>query len=185
MKIRSWLKSIIYRLRSEVSTEGLIKLGLTVGRNFNRQEKCIIDQSHCWLINIGDNVTLAPNVHILAHDASTWSALGYTKIAPVIIGNNVFVGAGTIILPGVTIGDNTIIGSGSVVTKDIPGNSVAVGCPTKVISSHDDYIEKNRKLLEVSPKYDKSYTLRNRNITTSMKQEMKKSLLENKIGFVE
>ena len=164
MKIRNWLKSIVYRLRSEVSTKDLIKFGLTIGKNFNRQEKCIIDQSHCWLIKIGDNVTLAPHVHILAHDASTWSAIGYTKIAPVIIGNNVFVGAGAIILPGVTIGDNTIIGSGSVVTQDIPGNSVSAGCPSKVISSYDEYVEKNRKLLEVSPKYDKSHTLRNREL---------------------
>lgn len=54
------------RLRSEISTEDLIKLGLTVGKNFSRQEKTLIDQSHCWLITIGDNATQAPRVHILA-----------------------------------------------------------------------------------------------------------------------
>ena len=86
------LRSILYRLRGEVSTEDLIKIGLKVGKNFRRNEHCIIDQSHCWLITIGDNVTLAPNVHILAHDASMWADTGYTRIAPVNIGNNVFIG---------------------------------------------------------------------------------------------
>lgn len=185
MKIKRFLKSFVYRFRSEVSTEDLIKLGLTVGEKFNRQEKCIIDQSHCWLISIGNNVTLAPRVHILAHDASTWQALGYTKIAPVKIGNNVFVGAGTIILPGVTIGDNTIIGAGSVVTRDIPSNSVAIGSPSKIIGTYEEYIEKSRKLFEISPKYDESYTLRNKNITSDLKEEMKKALEKTKIGFVE
>lgn len=54
------------RIRSEISTEDLISLGLKVGKNFSRQEKTLIDQSHCWLITIGDDVTLAPRVHILA-----------------------------------------------------------------------------------------------------------------------
>ena len=80
--------------------------------------------SHCWLISIGDNVTLAPYSQILAHDASTYNFIKYTKISDVTIGNNVFIGAGAIILPNVKIGDNVIIGAGSVVTKDIPNNSV-------------------------------------------------------------
>ncbi len=60
-------------------------------------------------------------------------ALAYQKNLPVVIGNNVWLGAGVIILPGVTIGDNTIIGAGSVVTKDIPAGVVAVGNPCKVM----------------------------------------------------
>ena len=59
---------------------------------------------------------------------------------PVTIGNNVWIGAGSVILPGVTIGDNTVIGAGSVVTKDIPANVVAVGNPCRVmreIGAHD------------------------------------------------
>lgn len=60
------------------------------------------------------------------------------------IGSNVFVGAGSIILPGVTIGDRVVIGAGSVVTKDIPDNSVAVGNPAKVICSHDRYMQNKR-----------------------------------------
>ncbi len=69
-------------------------------------------------------MTLAPRVHILAHDASTKIFLDYTKISNVKIGNNVFIGAGAIILPGSIIEDNVIIGAGSIVSKRIPANSV-------------------------------------------------------------
>ena len=68
--------------------------GLKIGKDHNIQEECIIDVSHAFLIEIGDSVTLAPRVHILAHDASTKRILGYTRIAPVSIGSNVFIGAG-------------------------------------------------------------------------------------------
>ena len=75
--------------------------------------ECIIDPGHCWLISVGDRVTLAPRVHILAHDASLKETLGYTKIGRVKIGNDVFIGANTTILPGVTIGDKVVIGANS------------------------------------------------------------------------
>ena len=69
---------------------------------------------------------------------------------PIHIGKNCWLGAGVIVLPGVTIGDNTVIGAGSVVTKDIPANVVAVGNPCKVlreINEHDkEYYYKDRKI---------------------------------------
>lgn len=133
------------RLRSEISTEDLIALGLTVGKNFSRQEKTLIDQSHCWLITIGDDVTLAPRVHILAHDASTKKALGYTRIGVVNIGNNVFIGASSTILPGISIGNNVVIGANSVVSRDIPDDSVAIGNPAKVICTYDEFVSRKRK----------------------------------------
>ena len=60
-----------------------------------------------------------------------------TRTAPVIIGNNVWIGGGAIILPGVTIGDNVVIGAGSVVTKDIPSNTIAYGSPCQVIRDNE------------------------------------------------
>lgn len=154
------------RLRSEISTEDLIALGLTVGKNFSRQEKTLIDQSHCWLITIGDDVTLAPRVHILAHDASTKKALGYTRIGVVNIGNNV------------------VIGANSVVSRDIPDNSVAIGNPAKVICTYDEFVSRKKKELENNPCFDESYTLRNPNISEDMKKEMKEKLEKSKIGYV-
>lgn len=185
MGIKSFIRSKVMRIRSEISTEDLIKLGLEVGKNFNRQEKTLIDQSHCWLIKIGDDATLAPRVHILAHDASTKTALGHTRIAPVSIGNNVFVGAGSIILPGVDIGNNVVIGAGSVVNKSIPENSVAVGNPAKVICAYDEYIKRKRQEMENSPVFDEKYTLRNENFSEKMKQEMKDAIAKNGVAYVE
>ena len=120
----SILKEFVYRLRGEYTTEKLIKMGLKVGKNFKRLNGVMLDPAHCWLITIGDNVTMAPRVHILAHDASTKQFLNYTKIGRVNIGNNVFIGAESVVLPNVTIGDNVVIGANSTVTKNIPSNSV-------------------------------------------------------------
>jgi len=167
-----------------IDVEKLIKNGLTVGKNFNFRADCIIDPSHCFLITIGDNVTFAPRVHILAHDASTKRYLGYTKIGLVNIGSNVFIGAGAVVLPNVTIGDNCIIGTSSVVTKNIPENSIAVGNPAQVISSYDEYMEKNKLLLDKRPKYDSKWTVNNKEFNYEMKAKMKKDL-ESGIGFVE
>ena len=89
-------------------------------------------------------MTLAPRVHILAHDASTYVFFGKTRAANVTIGNDVFVGASSIILPGVHIGNRVIIGAGSIVKHDIPDNSVAVGNPAKVVCSVDDYLAKEQ-----------------------------------------
>lgn len=155
----------------------LKKWGLTVGKNLNVQNYSSIDISHCWLISIGDNFTLAPYSQILAHDASTYNFIKYTKISDVTIGNNVFIGAGAIILPNVKIGDNVIIGAGSVVTKDIPNNSVCAGIPCKKISDLDEYLE---KVLE-KDKYDASYHWNN--ITKNKKMKMKEEL-NGKIGLI-
>ncbi len=176
------LKSFIRFLRGEVSTKKLVRRGLKVGENFNRQGHCIIDPPHCWLIKIGNNVTLATGVYILAHDASTKNFLGYTKIGNVIIGDNVFVGAYSIILPNVVIGNNVIIGSGSIVTKNIPDNVVVAGNPAKVISTIDEYKNKMKALMNNDNTFENDYTLSGK-ITKEKKQEMKDKI-NNKVGFV-
>ena len=139
------VRKILEYLRGEPQHLGkLLKRGLQIGKDFKRMGGVIIDPSHCYHITIGDNVTLAPRVHILAHDTSTYVFFGKTRAANVTIGNDVFVGASSIILPGVHIGNRVIIGAGSIVTKDIPDNSVAVGNPAKVICSVDDYLAKEK-----------------------------------------
>lgn len=145
--------------------------------------ECIIDPGHCWLIEIGDRVTLAPRVHILAHDASSKRPLGYTALGRVKIGNDVFVGAGTIILPGVEIGDRVVIGAGSVVSKSLPANSVVVGNPARVIGSYEDYVAKRKTQMQTKPCYDYSYTINQ--ITPEKKEQMIKDIKENGCGFVQ
>lgn len=104
-----------------------------------------LDPSHCFLIEIGDNCTLAPNVRIMAHDASMKKIMGVARVGRVIIHNNCFLGDSTIVLPGVSIGPNSIIGAGSVVSRNIPPDSVAVGNPAQVIMPIADFISKHEK----------------------------------------
>jgi maltose O-acetyltransferase len=178
-----WIKILMRRLlRLETSINKLKKIGLKMGNNCSIQPGCILDPDHCWLISIGDDVTLAPRVHIVAHDASTKRHIGYTKIGLVEIGNKVFIGANSVVLPNVKIGDNVIIGANSVVTKDIPSNTVALGNPARVICSISEYIEKNRELMHKRPVYDESYSVR-KDITNEQKQRMVK-VLKDGIGYV-
>ncbi len=179
---KNYIKRILYK---EPNMPKLIKRGLIVGQKFKMMGECIIDPSHCWHIKIGNNVTLAPRVHILAHDASTGLFLKYTRFANVSIGNNVFIGAGSIILPGVEIGDNVIIGAGSIVSKNIPSNSVAAGNPAKVIKPIDEHLAKEKENIEKNRIFTADYTLRNKNFNATMQQEMINYCKINKYGYVE
>lgn len=181
-KIKEFFRKFIFRLRANQTTSDLIKQGLKVGSNFSRMHDVIIDPSHAWLISIGNDVTLAPRVHILAHDASTFKYLGYTKIGKVKIGNNVFIGADSVILPNVSIGDNCVIGAHSTVSRNIPSNMVAAGCPAKPICSIEDFISRNNNLMRTRPTYGEDYTLRG-NISEKMKSQMIKEL-EDGFGYV-
>lgn len=169
------LKEVLYRIRGDFTTERLISMGMKVGKKFKRLHGVILDPGHCWLIEIGDNVTMAPRVHILCHDASTKQFLGYTKIGRVTIGNNVFIGAESVVLPNVKVGNNVVIGANSTVTHDIPDNSVAVGSPARVISSLDAYIEKEREKMKYLPVYGEEYTLR-RNVPIDLRVKQKLEL---------
>ena len=153
----SLIKDFFMLLNREFPTGMLVKRGLKVGNHFRRHQGCFIDPSHCFLITIGDDVTMSVNVTILAHDASTQKYLGYTRIGQVKIGNHVFIGANATILPGVTVGDNAVIGAGSVVTKDVPAGSVVAGCPARILMNADEFTEKNKKLLRSGSIFDKSY----------------------------
>ena len=159
IKLYLFVRRNIFKIDDRNSLQQAIDNGMKLGQDPSIQDQVMLDPSHSWLISIGDRVTLAPRVCILAHDASTKRALGYTLIAPVSIGNDVFIGAGTIVLPGVSIGDNVIIGAGSVVTHNIPSNTVYGGNPAQLICSIDDYFAKRKYQMASSPCYDESYIL--------------------------
>ncbi len=110
----------------------------------------LVDDTHIY---VGDCTMFGPNVVIATAGHPLLPELrekAYQYNAPVHIGRNCWLGAGAIVLPGITIGDNSVIGAGSVVTKDIPAGVVAVGNPCRVlreIGEHDrDYYFKGRKL---------------------------------------
>lgn len=183
MSIKNKVKNILKRLTGEVSTEELVKRGMKVGTDFNRQQGCFIDPTHCFLITIGNNVTFSIRVTVMAHDASTKKILGYTKIGKVKIGDNVFIGANSTILPDVSIGDNVVIGANSVVTKDVPANMVVAGNPAKILCSLDEFKEKNIKKMDRSKKFDISYRYKK-----GMKEERKAEIIkavENEIAFID
>lgn len=107
-----------------------VHFGNNVYVNFNLT---LVDDTHIY---VGDYTLFGPNVTVAtaAHPITPELRMPVTQFnLPVHIGKNCWIGAGVIIVPGVTIGDNTVIGAGSVVTKDIPANVVAVGNPCKVL----------------------------------------------------
>ena len=107
-----------------------VHMGKNVYANFNLT---LVDDGEIY---IGDYTMIGPNVTIATAGHPVRPELrqeAYQFNIPVHIGKNVWIGAGVIILPGVTVGDNTVIGAGSVVTKDIPSDVVAVGNPCRVL----------------------------------------------------
>lgn len=122
----------------------------SVGDNFFFQPRII--PSDPKLIKFNDNVVVASNVTFINHDVinqmlNKMPNMSWYKYQSgcIEVGNNVFIGANSIILPNVRIGDNIIISAGSIVTKDIPNNSVVGGVPAKVIMSFEEYLEKRKE----------------------------------------
>lgn len=125
-----------------------VHFGNNVYANFNLT---LVDDTHIY---VGDYTMFGPNVTVATAGHPILPELrekGCQYNASVRIGRNCWIGAGVLIVPGVTIGDNTVIGAGSVVTKDIPSGVVAVGNPCRVlreISDHDrQYYFKDRKII--------------------------------------
>lgn len=127
--IPSGLRIFLYKLN-----------GIKIGKNVFIGMDCMLDSSFPELITIEDNVTISFRVMIICHDdakglnKTTSDRLDMT-VSRILLKKGCYIGAGAIILPGITVGENSVIGAGSVVNKDIADNSVAVGAPAKVIKT--------------------------------------------------
>ena len=148
--IKKIMKKIVWNIITDKKRiEILRKRGVKIGDK-TYIEKNVVFGSEPYLISIGDNVRITSNVKFITHDGGMWVArnLGILenadKFGKINIGNNVNIGWNVILMPGVNVGSNCIIGAGAIVTKDIPNNSVAAGVPARVISSINEYCEKNR-----------------------------------------
>lgn len=126
-----------------------VELGAHVYANFNLT---IVDDTYVY---IGDHTMMGPNVTLASAGHPILPELrehGYQYNLPIHIGKNCWLGAGVIVVPGVTIGDNSVIGAGAVVTKDIPANVVAVGTPARVLRKIGDHDRKYyHGQLEIDP----------------------------------
>lgn len=124
-----------------------VHFGTGVYANFNLT---LVDDTHIY---VGDYTMFGPNVVLATAGHPITPELrkrGYQYNAPIHIGKNCWLGAGVLVMPGITIGDNVIIGAGSVVTKDIPSNVIAVGNPCHIlreVNEHDrEYYFKNNRI---------------------------------------
>ncbi len=140
-------KEIIKKLIGQVGNDFYIEppfrcdygYNISIGQNFYSNYNCTI--LDCAKVTIGDNVMFAPNVSLFTagHPIHFEARNAFIEYAfPINIGDNVWIGGGVIVNPGITIGNNVVIGSGSVVTKDIPSNCIAVGNPCKIIREITD-----------------------------------------------
>lgn len=126
-KLFGFLIQIVFS--NKIRTQLARSMGIKIGKNIYIGKYCILDDTFSNLITIEDNVVISFGTTITAHDASC------NKIAPVVLKNGAFIGARSVILPGVTLAEKTVVGAGSVVTQSVsPGKTVA-GCPAKVIKS--------------------------------------------------
>ena len=130
------IKRALYRMRgSKIADKVDIASGV------------FIEESYPELVEVEENVDIGPNVIIVAHDTS------YHCVQPdipmlkkrVVIKRNAYIGAGAIILPGVTIGEYSIVAAGSVVTKDVPPHTVVAGVPARVIKTVEEQLRRNKR----------------------------------------
>lgn len=172
----------LYAKKKKAYLDKLVKNGLRLGDNVDIVADFFLDPSHCYLISIGDNTTFAPNVRLIAHDASIKKHLGYSKMGKIDIGRNCFLGDSVIVLPNVRIGDNSIIGAGSVVTKDIPERSIAAGNPAKVLCGLDKYLEKIKVHKADKKLFGADYHI---GALTEAKRAEILQALDNDIGYID
>lgn len=99
--------------------------------------------SEPYLVSLGDHVTVASGVRFVTHDGGVWVFRDefpmIDVVKPIVVGNNVFIGLGSIVLPGVTIGNNVVVAAGSVVTRSVSDNVVVGGVPAKTIKEIGEY----------------------------------------------
>jgi len=141
--LRDWLSG----LRDRWLLRSYVRAGLRLGRDVRVIGKPDFG-SEPYLIEVGNHVTISSNVTFITHDGATWvfrhspGYMGLQRFGRIVIGDNCFIGASAIIMPGVSIGSNSVVGAGAVVTRSVPANSVVAGVPARRICSYEEYVER-------------------------------------------
>ena len=151
MLITNIFKTIFHLIYAKVNHVGYAKyIGVNMGDNIHIYGSPLgMFSTEPWIITLGNNVHITREVLFITHDGGTLLYRNEVPdleiTAPINVGNDVYIGVRSIIMPGVTIGDNCVIGAGSIVTRDVPSNTVVAGVPAKVIKSTDEYLDKLKK----------------------------------------
>jgi maltose O-acetyltransferase len=158
-----------------------ISLGAGVFLNFN----CVI--LDVVAVTIGARTQIGPGVHIVTADHPrdpAGRASGKEFGRPVHIGRNVWIGAGAIILPGISIGVDAIIGAGSVVTRDVPARTIVAGNPAVQVATLDGFIAKHRDAISGRPRYPRAGFSAYAYVTKENMERMREELADG-AGYVE
>lgn len=148
MNMKRLWQNVKYNLYMTSAGRGGVQ-GVFKSVGYNVRLPAMILPLYPELVSFGNNVEVASGVRFIVHDAihgviNRDGHSGVTvkeNIGEIVIGDNVFIGAGTIILPGVKIGSNVIVGAGSVINKDLSDNSVCAGVPCKQIGTYEGYVK--------------------------------------------
>jgi maltose O-acetyltransferase len=138
------------------------------------------------LLTVGNDVAVGLHVTIFTHDSTTKIQTGYTVVGPVVIGDRAYIGAFSIVMPGVTIGEDAIILCGSVVRDDVPARTVAAGSPARVIGSVEDFIRENKLRMAEIPPYEEIWVLEGIGgaVPPGLMDRMRADLAGGKLGFI-
>lgn len=163
---------ILNRIKRKSNADAARDLGVKIGKDSQilaNPYRCF--GSEPYLIELGEHVEVTSGCRFITHDGAVWTLRKFPetenldKFGKIVVGNNVFIGVNSIIMPNVKIGDNCIIGAGALVTKSIPSGEVWGGVPAKFICTFEDYRQKAIKTA------DYTHSLSS--------QEKKKALMKN------
>lgn len=179
----SRLSRLIGKILQFIRDEPAMPPGMKIGKNVFIDPSAVLDPWHGRHITISNNVTIAPGVRILCHDASSKKRLGVTLVAPVDIGDNVFIGADSLILPGVRIGAGAVIAAGAVVTQEVDSGIIVAGVPAKFIGLVSDLDRQRLDELKMKPVFDETIYNR-RELNRDLKDEIDGAIEKERLYYL-
>jgi maltose O-acetyltransferase len=177
-------RNLVNRLRGHPHRQWLIQHGLRVGRDVYIDDLAFFDHGFLWLISVGDEAVISAGVRIVAHDGSTKHSTGYIRLGRVDIGRKAYVGAHSIILPGVTIGEHAIVGAGTVVREDVQPGAIVMGNPAVVVGTLEEFTARHLDKIAERPCYPRAGFSSYEYVTAENMQRMRDELADG-CGYVE
>lgn len=178
-----WLRRAVNHARGDQNIESLVAAGLKFGQGAFVIHRAYLDPERPWLIKLGARSAISSNVKVFTHDDSMKIHTGLTRIAPVELGERVFVGAGSTIRPGTRIGENSIIAAGAVVGGEVPPGSVVAGHPARVITTVGRFQSWQRRALADAPVWPREGWIPGLGITPRRKASQREALATAREGY--